>query len=64
MRASAVVNRHGALVVAALRRCCKPSPDHDRTFYGRPVTTREILAGRVRPPTAGVQLRDDMASIG
>ena len=42
----------------------RPSPDHDKTFYGRPVTTREILAGRGRAPAAGVQLRNDMAAIG
>jgi SH3 domain-containing YSC84-like protein 1 len=42
----------------------KPSPDHDKGLYGRPVTTREILAGRVRAPSSAVQLRNDLATVG
>jgi SH3 domain-containing YSC84-like protein 1 len=42
----------------------KPSPDHDRNFYGRPVTTRNILAGRVSAPPTAIQLRNDTATIG
>jgi SH3 domain-containing YSC84-like protein 1 len=42
----------------------KPSPDHDKSLYGRPVTTREILAGRVRAPASAVQLRNDLATVG
>jgi lipid-binding SYLF domain-containing protein len=42
----------------------KPSPDHDRNYYGRPVTTREILEGRVRAPRSAIRLRDDLAVVG
>jgi lipid-binding SYLF domain-containing protein len=42
----------------------KPSPDHDKAFYGRTVTTREILDGRVRAPASAAQLRNDIATVG
>lgn len=42
----------------------KPSPDHDKGYYGRPATTRQILSGEVRAPGSAARLRDDLASIG
>ncbi len=41
----------------------KPSPDHDRNFYGRPVTTQEILSDRVVAPQSAARLRYDLAGI-
>ncbi len=41
----------------------KPSPDHDRGYYGVPVTTGEILSERVRAPASAVRLREDLGSI-
>jgi SH3 domain-containing YSC84-like protein 1 len=42
----------------------KPSPDHDKTLYGRPVTTRDILSGRARAPASAARLRADLATVG
>ncbi|MDQ2802288.1 MAG: lipid-binding SYLF domain-containing protein [Pseudomonadota bacterium] len=42
----------------------KPSPDHDQSYYGRPVTTREILSNRVRVPVSGARLRADLSTVG
>ncbi len=41
----------------------KPQPDADRAFYGRPVTTRDVLYGRT-PSARADRLRRDLTSFG
>jgi SH3 domain-containing YSC84-like protein 1 len=41
----------------------RPQPDHDAQFYGRPLSTRDVLYGKVQS-AKGNELRRDLASFG
>ncbi|HUB47564.1 MAG TPA: lipid-binding SYLF domain-containing protein [Acetobacteraceae bacterium] len=58
---SANIGAYGGLTLEG--SILRPQPDHDRAWYGRPLTTRDILFGRFAYPPA-TALREEIQSIG
>ncbi|HEY2617153.1 MAG TPA: lipid-binding SYLF domain-containing protein [Acetobacteraceae bacterium] len=42
----------------------KPQPEDDQAFYGRPLTTHDVLYGRVPPAPQATALRRELGGVG